>query len=66
MTNSDWSGWDEMQWRRRLETFGDDDGPVLAAKNYKEADTVWSAIYAPQSTAHGLMLLYKSTGRTHR
>lgn len=25
MSKTDWSEWDEMKWRRRLETFGDDD-----------------------------------------
>ncbi|KAI9829946.1 MAG: hypothetical protein M1819_005918 [Sarea resinae] len=31
MTGKDASHWDEMDWRHRLETFGDDDGPVVAA-----------------------------------
>ncbi|KAL8711243.1 MAG: hypothetical protein Q9220_004388 [cf. Caloplaca sp. 1 TL-2023] len=31
MTKTDLSTWDSLQWRRRLETFGDDDRPVLGA-----------------------------------
>ncbi|KAI9878648.1 MAG: hypothetical protein M1830_000319 [Pleopsidium flavum] len=39
-TSSDSAEWDELRWRRRLETFGNDDNPVLAVKNHREADTV--------------------------
>lgn len=42
MTGADGSAWDVIQWKRRLETFGDDDGPVLAAKKRQEADAIWS------------------------
>ncbi|ERF76833.1 hypothetical protein EPUS_07623 [Endocarpon pusillum Z07020] len=31
MASRDGSTWDSLQWRRRLERFGDDDGPVMAA-----------------------------------
>lgn len=41
MTELDWSGWDELQWRRRLEKFGDDDGPVIARGSKGEVDGVW-------------------------
>lgn len=41
MTKTDWSTWDELQWRRRMETFGDDDRPVLAAGPEGAVDTVW-------------------------
>jgi len=32
--------WDDLQWRRRLETFGPDDGPALAAGSQGEIDGV--------------------------
>ena len=41
MTKADGSAWDEMQWRRRLETFGEDDGPVIASGPKGEIDGVW-------------------------
>lgn len=41
MTNTDWSTWNDFQWRRRMETFGDDDRPVLAAGPSGLVDTVW-------------------------
>jgi acid phosphatase len=34
------SSWTSLQWRRRLETFGSDDGPIVAAGRWGEADTV--------------------------
>ena len=40
MTKTDWSQWDNLQWRRRLETFGDDDGPVVARGPKGEIDGV--------------------------
>ena len=42
MTGANGSAWNDLQWKRRLETFGDDDGPVLAAKKREEADVIWS------------------------
>ena len=41
MTKTDWSSWNDFQWRRRIETFGDDDRPVLAAGPEGKVDTVW-------------------------
>lgn len=41
MTKTDWSSWDYMEWRRRLETFGEDDGPVIAAGPKGEVDGIW-------------------------
>ena len=41
MTKTDWSSWDKLQWRRRLETFGDNDASILAAGPDGEIDTVW-------------------------
>lgn len=41
MTNRDWSSWTDFQWRRRIETFGEDDNPVLAAGPTGMVDTVW-------------------------
>ena len=43
MTPSDASDWDSLQWRRRLERFGEDDGPVIAAGPNGEVDGVWQA-----------------------
>ncbi|KAL8827051.1 MAG: hypothetical protein Q9170_007168 [Blastenia crenularia] len=40
MTKTDWSSWKDFQWRRRIETFGDDDRPVLAASPEGKVDTV--------------------------
>jgi len=34
------SHWSPLQWRRRLETFGSDDGPVIASGPQGEADAV--------------------------
>ena len=41
MTTKDWSQWDALQYRRRLETFGADDGPVVAAGPKGEYDAIW-------------------------
>ncbi len=41
MTTDDISRWDSLQWRRRLETFGDDDGPLVAAGPAGEVDGIW-------------------------
>lgn len=41
MTKSDSSAWSELQWRRRLETFGDNDIPVLSVGPNGEADGIW-------------------------
>ncbi len=40
-TNSDSSAWGDLQWRRRLETFGDNDTPVLSAGPNGEVDGIW-------------------------
>ncbi|KAL1637880.1 hypothetical protein SLS56_000437 [Neofusicoccum ribis] len=40
MSTKDLSQWDELKWRRRLETFGDDDGPVVASGPKGEFDAV--------------------------
>lgn len=34
------SNWNALQWRRRLETFGSDDGPVIAAGRNGEVDGI--------------------------
>ncbi|KAF2642004.1 phosphoglycerate mutase-like protein [Massarina eburnea CBS 473.64] len=31
MATTDWANWDQLKYRRRLETFGNDDGPVIAS-----------------------------------
>ncbi|MCJ1379533.1 hypothetical protein MMC17_002634 [Xylographa soralifera] len=40
MTKKDWSSWDKLDWRRRLETFGEDDGPIIATGPKGEIDGV--------------------------
>ncbi|KIW88134.1 uncharacterized protein Z519_11245 [Cladophialophora bantiana CBS 173.52] len=40
MTPQDVSQWNSLQWRRRLERFGEDDGPVIAAGPKGEVDGV--------------------------
>ncbi|KAL8846576.1 MAG: hypothetical protein Q9221_008342 [Calogaya cf. arnoldii] len=40
MTKTDSSTWNDLRWRRRMETFGDDDRPVLAAGPEGAVDTV--------------------------
>ena len=40
MTSEDMSTWSELKWRRRMETFGEDDGPVIAAGPRGEVDGV--------------------------
>lgn len=41
MHPTDTSKWDQLSYRRRLETFGIDDGPVVAAGPGGEFDAVW-------------------------
>jgi len=41
MTKTDWSSWDRLQWRRRLETFGENDAPVPATGPRGETDSIW-------------------------
>ncbi|MCJ1289021.1 hypothetical protein MMC34_000553 [Xylographa carneopallida] len=40
MTKKDWSSWDKLDWRRRLETFGEDDEPIIASGPNGEIDGV--------------------------
>ncbi|MCJ1394460.1 hypothetical protein MMC18_007338 [Xylographa bjoerkii] len=40
MTKKDWSSWDKLDWRRRIETFGEDDGPVIAVGPKGQVDGV--------------------------
>ncbi len=41
MTKSDSSAWSELKWRRRLETFGENDNPILSAGPNGEVDGIW-------------------------
>ena len=41
MTTTDWSSWDKLEWSRQLETFGDNDVPVLAAGPKGQVDGTW-------------------------
>ncbi|KAL8822718.1 MAG: hypothetical protein Q9191_006550 [Dirinaria sp. TL-2023a] len=40
MDKNNWSSWDQLKWRRRLETFGKDDRPVIATGPQGEVDAV--------------------------
>jgi acid phosphatase len=40
MTKDDLSSWNKLEWRRRMETFGEDDGPVIAASARGDYDGV--------------------------
>ncbi|KAI9783070.1 MAG: hypothetical protein M1839_004239 [Geoglossum umbratile] len=35
------SEWDQLKWRRRLETFGEDDDPAIAAGPKGKMDAIW-------------------------
>lgn len=41
MSTADWSQWDELKYRRRLETFGPDDAPVITQGPKGEIDAIW-------------------------
>lgn len=41
MTKADGSAWDKLQWRRRMETFGPGDSPIIASGPQGEVDGVW-------------------------
>ena len=41
MTPHDVENWNSLQWRRRLERFGEDDGPVVATGAGGEVDGIW-------------------------
>ncbi|KAI9887100.1 MAG: hypothetical protein M1823_001090 [Watsoniomyces obsoletus] len=40
MTNPDGSSWDKFEWRRQLETFGNDDEPVIASGPRGNVDSI--------------------------
>jgi hypothetical protein len=46
MTTTDWSQWDGLKYRRRLETFGTDDVPLIATGPNGEFDGVWCVIHS--------------------
>lgn len=50
MAKADASAWDELHWRRRLETFGDRDQAVFASGPNGEIDNVW--YYCSKSQIH--------------
>ena len=41
MTKADGSSWSDLQWRRRLETFGEEDDSVIAQGANGEVDGIW-------------------------
>ena len=41
MSEDNARGWSQLEWRRRLETFGEDDGPVIGSGSKGEVDSVW-------------------------
>lgn len=66
MTPTDTLQWNSLQWRRRLERFGEDDGPVVAAGPGGEVDGVWyvSSRQFPASLKAGGNGLKIVTGRS--
>ncbi|PVH99688.1 phosphoglycerate mutase-like protein [Periconia macrospinosa] len=40
MATTDWAKWDQLKYRRRLETFGMDDGPVIASGPEGQFDAI--------------------------
>jgi acid phosphatase len=48
MSSRDEASWHSLQWRRRLERFGEDDGPIMAAGPNGEVDGVWQ-VYPPKA-----------------
>lgn len=52
MSSPDSSSWDALQWRRRLERFGGDDGPMMAAGPNGEVDGVWQVPLKGPSMTH--------------
>ena len=63
MTSTDWSQWDKLQWRRRLETFGDNDASVLATGPNGDFDAVWYALTATVIIAGRLTLTIQQSWR---
>lgn len=41
MIHPEAADWNKLEWRRRLETFGDDDSPVVATGTRGEVDSIW-------------------------
>lgn len=41
MTDANYSRWDNLQWRRHFETFGDDDSYTLKSGPNGEVDAIW-------------------------
>ncbi|TAQ85684.1 4-nitrophenylphosphatase/Acid phosphatase [Chlorociboria aeruginascens] len=39
------SKWGQLEWRRRLETFGSDDGPVVASGPRGEVDSIYETLF---------------------
>ena len=54
MTKTDQSGWDQLQWRRRLETFGKNDASIVARGPKGEVDGIWYDQYPPFFLSKGL------------
>ena len=51
MTPHEEGNWNSLQWRRRLERFGEDDGPVIATGAGGEVDGIWYC-YLEHLAAH--------------
>lgn len=49
----DESGWDRLKWRRRLETFGDNDTPVSGTGPKGQVDALWYVTYSAEEDDTG-------------
>lgn len=52
--NANNSKWTALEWRRRMETFGKDDNPVLASGPRGEVDAIWYVAFCTLSLSQQL------------
>lgn len=62
MTKTDRTSWDDLKWRRRLETFGDNDASVLASGPRGETDAMWWVEFVTTVTIQGLTFVISNLG----
>jgi hypothetical protein len=41
LSNQDGETWDHLQWKRRLEVFGEDDSPTIVSDRHGNYDGFW-------------------------
>lgn len=61
MHPTDASKWDQITYRRRIETFGVDDGPAIAAGPKGEFDAVWYYHSQSSQAKHFLIKTHQPT-----